>query len=161
MKNSLVFTLLCLVGAVASPGETATSQGTPSNVPNPKLTPGVVREVTKDDLCDSRYRSYDGSLSVTVKRKVFDVYGVNPQLPVAYNVDHLIPVSLGGTNAIENLWPQPLAGEWNHLKKNLLERRLYKLVCSGSLDLQKVQQEIATDWVVAYRKYIGETQSKR
>ena len=71
------------------------------------------------------------------------------------HVDHLIPPGLGGSNSLKNLWPQPLAGEWTSQMKNRLERRLRKLVCSGALDLKTAQQEIATDWIGAYKKYLG------
>jgi hypothetical protein len=29
------------------------------------------------------------------------------------------------------------------------------LVCSGSLDLPTAQQAIASDWITAYKKYLG------
>jgi len=29
------------------------------------------------------------------------------------------------------------------------------LVCAGALDLKTAQREIATDWIAAYRKYVG------
>jgi hypothetical protein len=32
---------------------------------------------------------------------------------VAYELDHLIPLELGGSNDLRNLWPQPFEGEWN------------------------------------------------
>jgi hypothetical protein len=126
------------------------------HLPNPRLTPGAARDVTKDDLCQSRYESFDASVPVTVKGQVFDRYAIRTDAPEAYNVDHLIPVSLGGSNVVTNLWPQPLAGEWNYDKKNKLESRLYKLVCRGELELKQAQKEIATDWVSAYRKYLSE-----
>jgi hypothetical protein len=36
-----------------------------------------------------------------------------------------------------------------------LEDRLHALVISGKLDLKTAQREIATDWIAAYKKYIG------
>jgi hypothetical protein len=76
----------------------------------------------------------------------------------------LIPPKLGGSNSLKNLWPQPLAGDWTYQMKNRLERRLRKLACSGALDLRIAQQEIATDWIGAYKKYLsglGQVQSNR
>ena len=40
--------------------------------------------------------------------------------------------------------------------KIVLERKLHKLVCAGQLDL-KTQREIASNWIEAYKKYVGET----
>jgi hypothetical protein len=40
--------------------------------------------------------------------------------------------------------------------KDALEDRLHWLVVSGQLDLKEAQREIASDWIAAFRKYIGE-----
>ena len=133
----------------------APAQIKPSHLPNLKLTPGGTVKVKKDDLCGSWYETADGSISISLKRKVFDLYGIRTEKATPLNIDHLIPVGLGGSNSIENLWPQPLSGEWNYSQKNRLERRLRKLVCKGELDLEKAQQEISSDWVSAYKKYMA------
>ena len=130
------------------------AQTKPSHLPNLKKTPGATVKVKKDDLCGSWYETADGSISISLKRKVFDLYGIRTEQSTPLNIDHLIPVGLGGSNSIENLWPQPLSGEWNYSQKNRLERRLRKLVCRGELDLEKAQQEISSDWVSAYKKYL-------
>jgi len=126
----------------------------PPHLPNPRLTPGDTLDVTGNDVCQSGRPQSAGKLSMRMKQQVFDRYGIGANL-VAYNVDHLIPVGLGGTNSLTNLWPQPLSGEWNYYLKNKLEQKLRKLVCSGALDLKQAQQAIATDWVSAYKKYVG------
>ncbi len=41
--------------------------------------------------------------------------------------------------------------------KDVLERRLYNLVCNEKVDLQTAQHEIATHWIKAYQKYVAET----
>lgn len=122
--------------------------------PNPRLTPGDALNVTADDLCKPGHAEIKGKISVQVKSQVFERYGIRGTL-IAYNVDHLIPTGLGGSNSIKNLWPQPLAGDWMYQMKNRLERRLRKLVCSGTLDLKIAQQEIARDWIGAYEKYLS------
>lgn len=120
--------------------------------PNPRLTPGDALNVTADDLCKPGHAEIEGKISVRVKSQVFDRYSIRGTL-IGYNVDHLISPRLGGSNSIKNLWPQPLGGDWMYQMKNRLERRLRKLVCSGALDLKVAQQEIARDWIGAYKKY--------
>lgn len=131
--------------------------------PNPKLTPGDALNVTADNLCQPAHAGIKGKISVQVKSQVFDRYGIRGTL-IGYNVDHLIPSRLGGSNSIKNLWPQPLGGDWTYQMKNRLERRLRKLVCSRALDLKIAQQEIARDWAGTYKKYLsarGQVRSNR
>ena len=150
MKTILGFLMLtCCLSAAAM------AQRGSGHLPDSKLTPGAAVDVSREDICNSGYSNPARNLPIALKRQAFDRYGMSPRL-VGYNVDHLIPVSLGGSNSITNLWPQPLSGEWCWHKKNKLEHRLRKLVCSGQLDLKQAQQEIATDWISAYKKYVGE-----
>lgn len=146
--------LVGLMITFSLPGR-AQSQQKASYLPNLKLTPGDTLKVNKEDLCGSKYENFDGSIPISLKRKVFDLYGIRGDKLIPYNVDHLIPVGLGGSNSLKNLWPQPVSGEWSYHKKNKLEQRLHKLVCSGELDPERAQQEISTDWVSAYEKYLG------
>ena len=146
--------LIALLITFSLPGRGQAQQGS-AHLPDPKLTPGAAQKVTKDDLCGSGSKAFDGSVPISLKRKVFERYRIRLDGGTAYNIDRLIPVSLGGSNAITNLWPQPLSGEWHYAKKNKLEQRLHKLVCSGELDPEKAQQEISTDWISAYKKYLG------
>lgn len=69
-------------------------------------------------LRGSGSKTIDGRLPISLRRRVFDLYGMRAGEPTSYNVDHLIPVSLGGANSVKNLWPQPLAREWSYPNKN-------------------------------------------
>ena len=156
-RRTILFSLILIFSSF----DTVRTQDRPSYLPNPKLTPGATLSVTRDDVCESGNRNLAHHIPITAKRQVFDRYGIKPDAPGAYDVDRLIPTTLGGSNAIKNLWPQSLSGEWNHEKKNRLEHRLRKMVCSGALDLKDAQQEIAKDWVSAYKKYLGQSRHKR
>ena len=41
--------------------------------------------------------------------------------------------------------------------KDALERKLHNLVCAGKLDLKTAQREIASNWIEAYKKYVGKS----
>lgn len=64
-------------------------------------------------------------------------------------------MELGGSNSLRNLWPESYHTTWNARVKDRLEDKLHKLVCAGQLDLATAQRAIATDWISAYKTYVG------
>jgi len=89
-----------------------------------------------------------------VAMEVFRRYGIHNPQPRTYEVDYLIPPDLGGSGDPHNLWPQPYnAGIWTARVKDALEDRLRTMVCEGSISLAVAQEEIASDWIGAYRKH--------
>jgi hypothetical protein len=122
-------------------------------VPNSTLTPGATVRVTRRDLCRSD-NGKNKAVPVALQRRVFAEYGIASPEPRAYEVDYLITPALGGADDVRNLWPQSSSStEWNARVKDDLEDRLRQMVCDGSLDLEVAQQEIAGDWIEAYKKY--------
>jgi hypothetical protein len=123
-------------------------------VPNEQLTPGATRTVTKEDLCSSDVHTGFYPIPARVASSVFKSYQIQNPRPRSYEVDYLITPALGGAEDIRNLWPQPYAsGEWNAHVKDALEDHLHDLVCTGQLDLEVAQRDIASNWIAAYRKY--------
>lgn len=80
-------------------------------------------------------------------------YAVNDPLS-SYELDHLVPLELGGASSVANLWPEPWAGRRGAHRKDGLENDLNRDVCSGSLSLGSAQMAMATNWEVAYRTYV-------
>jgi hypothetical protein len=120
--------------------------------PNLSLTPGMTLPVTKSEVCGAA--ATPPLVPVSLKRKVFEEYGVTPPQPDTYEVDYLITPELGGATDIRNLWPEPYQDTvWNAHVKDQLEDRLHRMVCRGDLDLATAQRDISTDWIAAYRKY--------
>jgi len=121
--------------------------------PNPALTPGVAAPVSKEQVCSGQ-AAKNRMVPVSLRRRVFQEYGIGNALPQAYEVDYLITPALGGADDIRNLWPQSYSSTvWNAQVKDALEDRLRDLVCDGQLELASAQREIATDWIAAYKKY--------
>jgi hypothetical protein len=68
--------------------------------------------------------------------------------PSNYELDHLIPLELGGAPTdVKNLWTEPYYTNPNSYDKDGFENYLHNQVCSGLMDLQTAQTEIATNWV--------------
>jgi len=125
-------------------------------LPDPELTPGDVFDVTLADICTPGYSKTVRAVPKYLRDQVFRNYGVDPHHRGHYQLDHLIPLAIGGSNSVKNLWPQPHdAWPWGSRAKDRLEGRVHRLVCAGKLDLATAQQEIAADWTEAYRKHVG------
>lgn len=76
------------------------------------------------------------------------------ELMSAYELDHLIPISLGGAPLdARNLWLQPRQGQANAGDKNVLVYVLWRLVCTGQVPLKVAQHDIRHDWTRAYQVY--------
>jgi hypothetical protein len=124
------------------------------SLPKPSLTPGATVPVTRADVCVAEQPDDARVIPVSVQRQVFEEYGIRDAGPRAYELDHLITLSLGGSDDIRNLWPQSYSAPvWNAHVKDALENRLHQLVCDGQLDLTSAQHDISTDWIAAYKKY--------
>lgn len=122
-------------------------------LPNSRLTPGATRLIEREQVCAIDLSEDAREIPVELALQVFQEYGIRKPRPRAYEVDYLITPALGGADDIRNLWPQPYSGVWTAQIKDALEDHLRTLVCSGQLDLATAQQEIATNWIAAYRKY--------
>lgn len=109
-------------------------------VPNPKLTPGVTRPLTLQQVCSTKWGKDKRFVSDAMKLHVATAYGIKWEDRDQYEFDHLIPRSLAGADNILNLWPQPLA-EAKQIK-DPLEVRLGKQVCRGELTLAAAQQQM-------------------
>lgn len=125
-------------------------------MPDPKLTPGAALAVTKADFCVSGYSKLVRNVPQNVKEAVYKEYGITHREKGEYEVDHLISLELGGSNDIKNLWPQSFKTKpWNAHVKDVLENKLHDMICAGQIDEKTAQQAIATNWIAAYKQYVG------
>jgi hypothetical protein len=138
-------------------------------VPDRNLTPGAVNAAISEQQYRAQCRAkgwtrpYRPSVSFTnsLKKLQMQKYGYPLAEMRDYEEDHLVPLCLAGApQDPANLWPQPRFGEWSADHKDTLEAKLCLLVCDGRVPLAEAQREIATDWIAAYRKYIGRVSRK-
>ena len=122
--------------------------------PDPNKTGGSVEYHTPVQVCghSSEHRHFSNAL----RDEVLQRYGLPPGPHPDYEIDHLVPVCLGGGNDVSNLWPQPrrsIEPKWNAEAKDRLETVLCDLVCDGLLDIGDAQEAIIKDWIAAYHLY--------
>jgi hypothetical protein len=70
-------------------------------------------------------------------------------------IDHIVPLELGGSPDIANLFPERAAIHVDYHVKDRLENRLHELVCSSQISLQTARQQIAANWQRLYRNLYG------
>src|ERR1700738_4671576 len=125
-------------------------------LPDANMTPGDAFDVATQDICAHGYARKVRDVPAEMKRQVYREYGIISHGPGDYEIDHLIPLELGGSNSIKNLWPEShRTSPWNAQVKDRLEGMLHELVCSGQLDLKAAQQAIASNWIEAYKLYVS------
>lgn len=145
MKNLLWLGLLLSTSVNAVPNIYAPGE----------INPNVTQENIHKTICVPNWTStVRPSVAYTNKVKKFqiDVYGYKDKNMSHYELDHLLPLSVGGhPSSTKNLWPQPYKGvEVDAFDKDVLERKLHKDVCSGKISLKDAQKVFMGDWVSYY-----------
>ncbi|MGO9837777.1 MAG: HNH endonuclease signature motif containing protein [Polyangiaceae bacterium] len=130
------------------------------SLPDPACTPGAVMPTDMNVVCQRSTRERR-RVSAEVHRQAFREYGISyPQPRGAYEVDHLIPLELGGDNTIANLWPESAEPTPGFHQKDKVENFLHRQVCSGTMSLTEAQRQIANDWIVVWRRIEGQAAVK-
>lgn len=131
---------------------TATAAADELAVPNPILTPGAIDPAASVGIVCNRSTKERRSVTASMKAAVLAAYNVPEAESSHYEIDHLIPLAIGGSNALANLWPQP----WVEAdEKDVLEVELQREVCHGLVSQAEAQHDIADDWASAYRRRVG------
>ena len=125
------------------------------DLPDPACTPGTrYAHATRAVICVPGYAARVRNVTRASRGAVYGAYGIVTAFDGTNGeLDHLVSLELGGTNARANLWPQAaLSGAE---RKDRLEDALHREVCDGKLSLRRAQREIAGDWTAAYRARFG------
>jgi len=123
-------------------------------LPDAKLTPGgTFPGVTATDVCIPGWSREHRHVTEAMRDRVYAEYG-RTRGPGCCEVDHLIPLELGGSNEIKNLWPQPDDPRPGDAEKDGLENELHRLVCAGKIPLADAQKCIASNWIECWEKYV-------
>ena len=125
-------------------------------LPDSRATPGAIRTTDAGEICAKSFRTGPfRKTTAKMKKSVYTAYGVKPRKGICRGgceVDHLVPLELGGLDDTRNLWPQPSAPKPGFHEKDKLENYLHREVCAGRLLLPEAQKALMTDWYEAYKK---------
>ncbi|MEZ4751898.1 MAG: hypothetical protein R3B54_15075 [Bdellovibrionota bacterium] len=79
-------------------------------IPNPKFTNGELCVVKDKDFDEYRYEEEIAhckrNVSKSRRDKIYQNYNIPTRCRNDYTIDHFIPLSIGGNNHNENLWPE-------------------------------------------------------
>jgi len=122
-------------------------------LPDPGCTPGsidpaVTQANIRSTVCRTGYtmtvRPPESQTEHFKSDEAYPAYGVADGTRT--ELDHLVPLELGGSNDASNLWPEvPAAPN----PKDTVEGALHDAVCSGEVTLSAAQDAIASNWMMA------------
>lgn len=129
-------------------------------VPDPQCTPGGVNpSVSVDVLRDPNWRtrtvrnceSSESQKHITYRWYDIQKPRINSNQNQVCELDHLVPLELGGADGLGNIWPQcgPNAVSLNERyfkQKDRVENYLAEEVKTGRMPLDSAQRGIASDW---------------
>lgn len=127
--------------------------------PDDKLTPGVVASTDEKEVCatgpNGTYSQQHRQTSSAMKKQVYQRYGIDKKSR-DFEIDHRLPLALGGKDDVENLWPQE---GWKHPSyhdKDKCEVALWKAVCKKHImALATAQGILLGDWIEGCKQTFG------
>ncbi len=127
-------------------------------LPNSDCSPGAIfPNATVEEICVKGYTKSVRNVSPKLRKQVFAEYDLPyPPAKGAYEVDHIVPLALGGSNDIANLFPEAAAPVPGFHEKDLVEIYLQGQVCDGRVDLSIAAHQIASDWLAVYNNLTPE-----
>ena len=122
-------------------------------LPDRRCTPGAIDPAVtqaniQSTICVTGYtdtvRPPESQTEAFKTGQAYPAYGLPPG--TGSELDHLVPLELGGANDAANLWPE--AGPVPN-PKDSVEETLRQAVCDGQVNLARAQLAIAHDWETA------------
>ena len=121
--------------------------------PNSENTPGARTKANDAQVCAADFAASAKPVAGHQRNEALKRYGKDASSYTG-ELDHLIPVALGGSNEPDNLWPMPENRQYGPAQKRELEGALLKQVCDKTLSLKAAQDAIRKDWTKAYDQYV-------
>ena len=98
-------------------------------------------------ICKPSYvKKIKSQITNETSTKIFAEYSIAKKKRSDYAIDHLVPVDMGGTNALTNLWPIPLKGTATPQRKAVVDAAVRKSMCAGFISLAAAQGLFNISW---------------
>jgi hypothetical protein len=115
-------------------------------VPNPKLTPGDTCRQGEPAYSRLRYAQRvpvcDRTVDTEQRQRIYDNYGIPHGCRQNYTIDHFIPLSIGGSNRNENLWPEHKSIKQSRLHfEEWIMKQVEESIMTQQQAIQRVYQE--------------------
>jgi hypothetical protein len=79
-------------------------------IPDITISPGHICTIDNPDFQEFRYNENipycKRNVSKSRKSKIYEIYKISIKDKANFTIDHIIPLSLGGSNSNLNLWPE-------------------------------------------------------
>ena len=69
-------------------------------------------------------------------------------------MDHFIPLEIGGSNDIQNLWLEPATPTPGFHQKDQFENFEHGQVCNGTISVTEAQSRMASDWYLYWEEEV-------
>jgi hypothetical protein len=152
-KKSKIFLLIFAIILLISLNYTFLDKELSDFLGDSKITSGVILTTDPKIVCSKNYSASVRDVSLELKKEIYRENGLSfPQPSGTVELDHIIPLELGGGNGIRNLQIEMRDPRPGYLEKDKVENYLHKRVCSGSMNLEEAQNQIVTNWTAIYFK---------
>jgi hypothetical protein len=141
---------LSFVAATAMVGVPALAS---AQLPSSFQTPGAKGKANEAQVCAADFEASAKPVAKWQRDQALERYGKRPE-DFTGELDHLIPISLGGSNDPDNLWPLPANKTMGPDQKRELDLKLHQMVCDKTITLKAAQDAVKKDWVKAYNQYV-------
>jgi hypothetical protein len=136
-------------------------------MPDARLTPGatdpaVTQATIHKTVCVTGYTAKVRHVPESEKKEVARRYGLDESELSKVEIDHFISLENGGSNEVENLWPQYYAtpqqvrshSYYGAREKDVVETYLHRQLCAEKITLQE-DHDLLHDWLNVYKKLKG------
>ena len=148
MIGQRLFVFGCMVATLAIPGRVS------AQLPDSRKTPGDTATSKMAQVCAPDFAASFKPVPGWARNRALEGYGIRPET-FSSELDHVVPLLLGGSNNPDNLYPFHPNGAFTLDAKQTLAAKLRDLVCSGNMSLKEAQNAFRKDWTKEYQRQMN------